>query len=361
MRSSRTSVTMDDDFSSSSSSDYDDLVPSAPLSGGIWVDDDIPEEELIMSMQYQKKQKRSQRRRWASFLAVVALAGASYQVGFTFSRKPLEARLEQAEAERQQLLDNQQRLLEEKATLSRYPRENEKLAEKLEELTKELEIKSDLILQNDQRRLMEEYDLLSILDQKQQVAVVDKERENSIINFMRTLAYDKFGTGVQEVEFEVRVWDEDDYEDMSFVVEVAPFETMPVSAYFFLEQVDRGIWDGTSFHLNSPTTVVAQPVSGNHRISKLPEMEAFGLARVPVNEASDYFSHQEYTLGFGSSKETAGSFFFINKQDNSRQHANQAAFAKVVSGFDAIDRIASLETDSHYQIQPVDIISARIL
>jgi Cyclophilin type peptidyl-prolyl cis-trans isomerase/CLD len=247
-----------------------------------------------------------------------------------------------------------------------------------------------------------------------------RQKRRDLVQLIRTLAYRQFGTGPHEVEFAVRFHGSSStsrststngpaplerqlasssnatvgpYEEGYFVVRMARLDgAMAVSSFWFLQQVDRGLWDRTSFSLNAPHMLLAQPVSvaeEHHApqdeapapstvVSRLPEMEAAGLGRLPFvtavpgaderpNDGDPTMREARYTLSYGASPATAGSFFFIAKRDGtlkSNLHGDgQNVFARVVDGFDVVDRIAAMDTNpvDFRLTRPVEIVSVRIV
>jgi cyclophilin family peptidyl-prolyl cis-trans isomerase len=227
------------------------------------------------------------------------------------------------------------------------------------------------------------------------------QHKEAIAHLVKTMAYDQFGPEIHDVEFRVRYYPDDHKEDGGkttgeepdaaqadaaaekagpvegrFVVEVADFENNPLSSFLFLQQVDHGLWDDTSFHVNAPHMLLAQPASArvtanstttttsNAPASRLPEMQALGLSRLPIMEYSDAWGqHEKYTIGFGGATATAGSFFYLNKMDNAKTHDGQACFAQVVEGTQVVDAIFSLANyDANFRLRrPVEIVSVRIV
>jgi cyclophilin family peptidyl-prolyl cis-trans isomerase len=202
-----------------------------------------------------------------------------------------------------------------------------------------------------------------------------------LASLIKTTAYDLYGMDNHEVEFHVRYYPDAKSQepvDGVFFAEIADFETTPLSSFLFLEQVNHGLWDDTSFPVNAPHMLLAQPTSvysiRNHtlvesntvapRRSRLPEMQALGLDRLPIMEYEDDFGkHSKYTIGFGGSSSSAGSYFFINKADNTRAHENQACFGNIIEGVDVIENIFSLQDhDANFKLRrPVEIVSARVI
>jgi cyclophilin family peptidyl-prolyl cis-trans isomerase len=214
------------------------------------------------------------------------------------------------------------------------------------------------------------------------------QHKEAIAHLVKTMAYDQFGPDIHDVEFNVRYYPDNNKEGSSsgggastvsseeatagpvegrFVVEMADFESNPLSSFLFLQQVDHGLWDDTSFHVNAPHMLLAQPASANATKappSRLPEMQALGLSRLPIMEYNDAWGqHEKYTFGFGSATATAGSFFFVNKMDNAKTHDGQACFAQVVEGVEVVDEIFSLSNyDANFRLRrPVEIVSVKIV
>jgi cyclophilin family peptidyl-prolyl cis-trans isomerase len=247
-----------------------------------------------------------------------------------------------------------------------------------------------------------------------------RQKRRDLVKLIRTLAYRQFGTGPHEVEFAVRFYGSSStsststngtaqlerqldsssnatagpYEEGYFVVRMARLDSaMAVSSFWFLQQVDRGLWDRTSFSINAPHMLLAQPVSlaeehhapqdeaptPSTMVSRLPEMEAVGLGRLPFvtaappdaderpNDDDPKMREARYTLSYGASPTTAGSFFFIAKPHGSTPSSlpgdGQNVFARVVEGFDVVDRIAAMDTNpvDFRLARPVEIVSVRIV
>merc|ERR1712238_263689 len=71
---------------------------------------------------------------------------------------------------------------------------------------------------------------------------------------------------VEKVTFVVEVPADDEDEDktpkkkhFTFIIELAPLDTVPHAIHLFLEQVDHGLMEGTQFYLNGPHIVQAGP------------------------------------------------------------------------------------------------------
>jgi cyclophilin family peptidyl-prolyl cis-trans isomerase len=302
----------------------------------------------------------------STVLTLMAAAGGAYALGALRARQPLQLKLQQAEEARQALMQQQSLVLAEKQHISQnLPQVNAELEQAVEKLSLELAEKELALQQEADRRNKREQEIFQIIGNYQRSAAqqqqTEQQKQDSLSKFIKTLAYDRYGTGPVHVEFTVRIWNKGKFHEDFFVIEMADFDYMPVSSYFFLQQIEHGLWDLTSFYLNAPQMLMAQPISGTYEVHRLPEMEAIGLSRLPFVEYSEDMPHKQYTLGFGSSRATVGSFFFINKIDNTHRHEGQPCFARVVEGFDVVDRITKQPTDEiDFHIQPVDIVRGRI-
>jgi cyclophilin family peptidyl-prolyl cis-trans isomerase len=166
----------------------------------------------------------------------------------------------------------------------------------------------------------------------------------------------RFGWGPHKVEIEL-AYDPADHDHIGtgsvppvfFVVELAHIDEMPHASYVFLEQVDRGLYNGAySFHHNAHHVIqggaVPNFLSGD---ADLPErFRESGFASVLFQEYSSNFPHAKYTLGF--SGRPGGPTFYISTDDNTVAHGPggyardgeaDPCFAKIVEGFDAVDHM----------------------
>eukprot|EP00551_Chaetoceros_affinis_P008877 CAMPEP_0203667316 /NCGR_PEP_ID=MMETSP0090-20130426/4172_1 /ASSEMBLY_ACC=CAM_ASM_001088 /TAXON_ID=426623 /ORGANISM="Chaetoceros affinis, Strain CCMP159" /LENGTH=365 /DNA_ID=CAMNT_0050531437 /DNA_START=120 /DNA_END=1217 /DNA_ORIENTATION=- len=167
---------------------------------------------------------------------------------------------------------------------------------------------------------------------------------------------EKFGEGPHRLEFKLDFPPDEVPEGTAdtFVIEMAPIDLMPHTVHFFLEQASRGLLDGCSFHRNAGHVVQGGPVS-NHLNPGVNVRKPFAdadLMSVSFQEYHADFPHVKYTLGYAG--RPGGPDFYVSTRDNTRNHgpggqtsyalASEAdpCFAKVVKGFDAVDRMQKM-------------------
>jgi cyclophilin family peptidyl-prolyl cis-trans isomerase len=166
---------------------------------------------------------------------------------------------------------------------------------------------------------------------KEQVRVISKRD-----------AVAKFGAGVKRVEIEL-IFPPGDEGPTTFVIEMAPIDLMPHSVYTFLEMVSSGLLNGCSFILNALHVLKAAPLpyDGTSASDKARDFLDSGLESVAFREYSEEYTHKRYTVGFAADGSPS---FYINTEDNTEIHVGDPCFAKIVSGFDAIERLEASPT-----------------
>jgi cyclophilin family peptidyl-prolyl cis-trans isomerase len=183
---------------------------------------------------------------------------------------------------------------------------------------------------------------------------------------------------------------------------------MPYTVNHFLQQVSLGLWNGCSFHRNAGHVVQGGPIS-NHLNPGAKVRKGFkeaDLGSVVFQEYHKDFPHKKYTLGYAGRPggpdfyvSTVGTFrSIVSRQlgnllirhywllshvlftmfilDNTRNHGPggqqdyamkseaDPCFAKVIDGFDAVDRMHSLSVqpgDYHRLSHYVAIKSATLI
>jgi peptidyl-prolyl cis-trans isomerase A (cyclophilin A) len=132
----------------------------------------------------------------------------------------------------------------------------------------------------------------------------------------------------------------------SFKVELYPKEA-PVTVANFLSYVDKKFYDGTTFHRVIPGFVIQ---GGGFDKSMMQKSTASPIK----NEAKNGLKNLRGTLSMARTNDvnSATSQFFVNLKNNANlDHASEAqygyaVFAKVVQGFEVIEKIAAVKTTS---------------
>lgn len=164
-------------------------------------------------------------------------------------------------------------------------------------------------------------------------------------------AIDKYGDGVIRVEMDL-LFPPKTLEDGTvvadtgphkIVMEMASLDLMPHSVYTFLEMISQGLLDGCSFIINALHVLKAAPLpyDGTSASVKAKQFSDAGLESVAFREYSPAFPHKKYTIGFAADGSPS---FYINSEDNTEIHVGDPCFAKVVSGFDTVQRLDEMPT-----------------
>lgn len=178
------------------------------------------------------------------------------------------------------------------------------------------------------------------------------------VKYMSRMALlEKFGPGPHQVEIVLRFDSHQGNADRGVItIEMAPIDELPHVTYWFLEQVSRKLYDGCSFHRNAGHVIQGGPVpnflspgDANHERMNQKFINS-GFHSILFQEYSHTFPHTKYTLGFAG--RPGGPEFYISTQDNTKNHGPggqgdpheaDACFAKVVDGFDVVDRMHNSE------------------
>lgn len=118
----------------------------------------------------------------------------------------------------------------------------------------------------------------------------------------------------------------------------------PISVENFLGYVNGGFYDGTIIHRVIDNFVI--------QAGGIEEDMGQRAARQPItNEADNGLKNELYTVAMGRDEaiDSATSHFYINLKhnkhlDHSTESFGYAVFGRVISGFDTVDRLRSVET-----------------
>ena len=134
------------------------------------------------------------------------------------------------------------------------------------------------------------------------------------------------------------------------------------AAYYFLEQVQYGLWNGASFQVNAPSIMAARLNATSDALDGL------GLSQLPRADDYYYFAretheilrHDEYTLCFAPSGDAR--VFYINKQADMAR-TEETCFARVEQGFDVLNAVFQTKTSPPQYVleQPIVIVEMRIV
>lgn len=176
-------------------------------------------------------------------------------------------------------------------------------------------------------------------------------------------ALQKYGSGVIRVELQLSFPGKaDGGPDTSMILEMASLDEMPHAVYMFLEMVDRKLYDGCSFILYAMDIIKAAPLpsDGTSTASKVKAFTRAGLDTVAFREYSPKYPHEKWTVGFAMDGSPS---FFLNTNDNTEVHHGDPCFAKIVSGFETVERLKSAPTrkDGMWYKKRIGLKRARIL
>lgn len=140
----------------------------------------------------------------------------------------------------------------------------------------------------------------------------------------------------------------------------------PVTTENFLQYVNEGYYNGTTFHRVIPGFMIQG--GGFNKAFQQKQ------TRAPVkNEADNGLRNLRGTISMArtANKDSATSQFFINIADNAfldhgQRDFGYAVFGKVVKGMDVVDKISKVKTENvgPYQnvpVEPISIISAEVI
>ena len=141
----------------------------------------------------------------------------------------------------------------------------------------------------------------------------------------------------------------------SFTLELNK-EKAPISSKNFKDYVEKGFYNGTIFH----RVIDEFMIQGGGFDLDMSQKETDSPIK---NEASNGLKNEKYTVAMArtSIPDSATSQFFINTSDNSfldypgQDGAGYCVFGKVTEGFNIVDKINSVQTESNNGHQDVPV------
>lgn len=156
----------------------------------------------------------------------------------------------------------------------------------------------------------------------------------------------RFGPGPYLVEFNVNINGKKKF----LTVETAPNSLMPHSVFYFMEMIERKVWDQTVF-VHNAEHIISAVLTGHDGKDKSHLVEE----RLAFQEYSHEFVHDEYTLGFAGT----GPGFYFNIRDNADVHGPggqggstailddaDPCFAKVIIGGETMELLKKVSLDA---------------
>lgn len=203
-------------------------------------------------------------------------------------------------------------------------------------------------------------------EQELQTRMAAKEQavdllQSRIQQMSRREVTERFGPGPHLITFDLMIPDTmaGERRNGTFSIQTASLDTMPHSVHLFLEQVYHHLWDGCAFLAGRANQrIQASPFRDiTLRDKSLYDMfRKLDLDTVSFQEYNRTYPHVKGSLAF--SGRPGGPDFYINLADNTHlygpagekhdhhtlEEEGDPVFARVVDGFDLVQRIASLPT-----------------
>ncbi len=122
-------------------------------------------------------------------------------------------------------------------------------------------------------------------------------------------------------------------------------EVAPESVKNFISLANSGFYDGLIFH----RVIMGFMIQGGDPLGNGTGGPGYGIkGEFAANGVKNDISHVRGVISMARSKlpDSAGSQFFIVQEDSTYLDGQYAAFGRVISGMDVVDRIAKVTTDS---------------
>eukprot|EP00977_Amphora_coffeiformis_P005547 scaffold1170_cov174-Amphora_coffeaeformis.AAC.31 len=178
----------------------------------------------------------------------------------------------------------------------------------------------------------------------------------------RKVVLERFGPGPHRVEILVQIQIDEQSAEDKFVVEMFSTDDVPHSVFFFLNSVEKQLWDNTVFlhHGEIDHIMAAVPLDYKSQGIKQADIQALELQTLAFPEYSAKYPHEKYTLGFAN----VGPTFFINTDNNTKSHGPggqehhrlpedaEPCFARVVEGVEVVDALIKYGLQSPNRVNP---------
>jgi cyclophilin family peptidyl-prolyl cis-trans isomerase len=209
----------------------------------------------------------------------------------------------------------------------RMPSAMRRTAHQLKESDFRSEVAEEELLESLQLEMVKQAKLQTKLEQMVQERTAS-DFDQQIQGISEKAIFSKFGKGPYRVEVVMA-------NSESFVLEMISVKEMPHTVHHFLEMVEYGLWDGmTLVHGMGVHSVHAIPQNSRGEYAEQ-NFDSVQLGSLPFEESGGY-PHEKYTVSFSKRR---GPDFYINLEDNTEQNDFASCFAKVIEGFDVLDRI----------------------
>ncbi len=148
-----------------------------------------------------------------------------------------------------------------------------------------------------------------------------------------------------------------DFGDMSFELD---YENAPISAANFVALARKGFYDGLTFH----RIIKGFMIQGGNGLPKGRALPYTIKGEFASNGVQNRLLHDRGVLSMARTmiKDSATSQFFVMHKKAPHLDGEYAAFGKMISGEDALDKIAAVETDwNDAPYTPVVISSVEVI
>ena len=136
----------------------------------------------------------------------------------------------------------------------------------------------------------------------------------------------------------------------------------PITCFNFIAHAESGYYDGLLFH----RVIKGFMIQGGDPNTRTPNVQSYGLGG-PLIHIPHEFNELKHDRGMvsmarpGNEALGAGTQFFIVQKPAHHLDGQYTVFAKVISGMDVVDKIASVPVNAnHLPLLPVKIIKVEV-